>query len=400
MNNTQCPTHTWRGRCAWAEIDLDALMHNTRELKRRANGAQLVAVVKANAYGHGAIACAWTVLEAGADRLAVACVEEGRELREAGIDAPILIMGPVPVSLAEEIVELNLTPTVTSRQFALALATFAQRRGRRQPAHLKVDTGLNRYGLPPEEIIPLAESLRELPGLFVEGIYTHFACGDEADKTYTWHQYKIFAEVRRRLSWIPLQHVANTATLLDMPELALDMVRPGIGLYGCYPSAEVSRSALLRPVLSLKARVSRLWRLAPGETVGYGRTWTAPGPSIVALVPIGYGDGLPRLLSNRGSVLIRGKRAPLVGRISMDMCVADVTAIPEVQIDDEVAIIGHQGDETIPVEEIAQLCNTISYEILCGISPRVPRLYIRSGAVVTVQSLLRRPTAFTSVIQR
>ena len=392
MIETGRPASAWRGRCAWAEVDLDALTHNTRVLKQRARRARLAAVVKANAYGHGAIICARAALDAGAGLLAVACVEEGRELREAGIAAPVLVMGSVPVSLAEEIVDLRLTPTVNSRQLALALASFAGRRGLHHPVHLKVDTGLNRYGLPPAELIALAESLRELPGLCIEGLYTHFASGDEADKTFTQQQYAEFAAVAQRLDWIPLKHVGNTAIVLDMPELSLDIVRPGIGLYGCYPSDAVSHETPLQPVLSLKARVARLKRLAPGESIGYGRTWTAREPAAIALVPIGYGDGLPRLLSNRGSVLIRGRRAPLAGRISMDMCVADVTAIPEVQVDDEVVLIGRQGTEAIPAEEVAALAGTISYEVLCSISPRVPRLYTRNGCVVSVQSLLKRPT--------
>jgi alanine racemase len=384
---------TWRGRPAWAEIDLDALRANALTLKRRAARAELAAVVKANAYGHGAIACAQALLAAGADRFAVACVEEGRELREAGVQAPILVLGTTPVSLAKEVVTYRLTPTVNTRQLALALAAFAERRGVRQPIHLKVDTGLNRFGLPPQDAVSLAQSLRRIPSLFIEGIFTHFATGDEADKRFTYEQYALFTQVVQQLDWIPLRHVANTATLLDSPDLSLDLVRPGIGLYGCYPSAEVGHTTPLRPVLSLKARIARLRAITPGETVGYGRTWTATRPATIALIPLGYADGLPRLLSNQGSILVHGRRAPLVGRVSMDMCVADVSDIPGVQVDDEVVVIGEQDGATITADEIAALAGTISYEILCGIAPRVPRLYLEGGTVVAVQSLLRRPAA-------
>lgn len=380
-------SETWQGRPVWAEIDLDGLEHNVRELKRRASGAALLAVVKANAYGHGAVAVARAVLAAGAERLGVICVDEGEELRRGGIGAPILVMGHTPLAQAETAVELGLALTVNSRQLALALSRFASARGVEQAVHLKVETGMNRYGLSPEETVALAEWLRTLPGIQVEGLFTHFACGDECDKGFTMQQFALFMDVAKRLSWVPLRHVANTATLLDMPELSLELVRPGIGLYGCYPSAEVGRTAELRPILSLKSRVARLKALQPGESVSYGRTWTASRPSTVALVMCGYGDGLRRALSNRGGVLIRGRRAPIVGRVAMDMCVADVSEVRRVALDDEVVIIGRQGQEEIIVEELAALCDTISYEILTGITARVPRLYLRGGRVVSVQTL-------------
>ncbi len=378
----------WQGRPIWADIDLDALSHNVKQLKRQAGDAILMAVVKANAYGHGAIAVARAALAAGAERLGVICVDEGEELRRAGISAPILIMGYTPVSQAKRVVELSLTPTVSSQRLALALARFAASRDVTLTVHLKVETGLNRYGLPPEQLLPLAESLRQLPALDVEGLFTHFATAEEGDKSYVHRQYQIFTSVADKLPWIRLRHVANTATVLDMPELALDMVRVGIGTYGCYPSTQVDRSVALRPVLSLKSRVARLRRLEPGESVSYGCTWTASGPSIVALIMCGYGDGLRRELSNGGSVLVRGHRAPIVGRVAMDMCVADVTDIPYVALDDEVVIIGRQREEHIPVEEVAGLCDTISYDILCGVTARVPRVYRRGGQIVAVQTLL------------
>ena len=381
----------WLGRPVWADVDLDALEHNVRELKRQACGALLMAIVKANAYGHGATGIARAALAAGADRLGVVCVDEGEELRRAGVTAPILVMGHTPVSQAERAVALDLTTTVGSHHFAEAVAQRAIERGVTIRVHLKVETGLNRYGLPPEQLLPLAESMRHLPGLDVEGLWTHFATGDEPEKSYVQRQFRAFTAVADQLPWIRLRHVANTATVLDMPELSLDMVRVGIGLYGCYPSEDVDRGTLLRPVMSLKSRVARLRRLDPGESVSYGCTWTAARPSVVALVMCGYGDGLRRTLSNKGSVLVRGRRAPIVGRIAMDMCVADVTEIPYVALDDEVVIIGRQRDDEISAEEVARLSDTISYETLTGITARVPRVYRRGGRITAVQTLVEAP---------
>ena len=381
-------TDGWRGRPLWAEIDLDALAHNVAALKRQAGSAALAAVVKANAYGHGALAVSRAALEAGADRLAVICVDEGEQLRRGGIQAPILVMGHSEVGEARRIVELRLTPTVNSQRLGLALARQAEAAGIVQPVHLKVDTGLNRYGLPPQQIVPLAESLRQISSLEIEGIYTHFASADEGDKSFTLEQHRAFLNVAERLPWIPMRHVSNTATLLDRPEMSLDMVRPGVGIYGLYPSAQVSRSLDLRPVLSLKSRIVRLTSLAPGESVSYGRTWRANRRSIIGLVMCGYGDGLPRLLSNRGFLLVGGRRVPIVGRVCMDMCIVDVTDVPEVAEGDEVVIIGRQGEAEVTAEELGELCSTISYEILCGIANRVPRLYRRDGEVVGTESLL------------
>ncbi|MDP2726043.1 MAG: alanine racemase [Dehalococcoidia bacterium] len=376
---------SWRGRPTWAEIDLGALKGNVKALKGHIGpGCQLLAVVKANAYGHGAPAVARAVLEAGASCLGVACPDEGVELRLAGIQAPILILGYTSSSEAEKVISHSLTPTVNSLEQAEAVARAAQALGRVTPVHLKVDTGMNRFGLDREGVLKLAGAVGAMPALRLEGAYTHFACADEEDKSFTLHQFEEFLAIVDRLD-LSLRHVANSAAVLDLPQTALDMVRPGIALYGLYPSAAVSRSVPLKPVLSLKSRVARVNPLAAGETVSYGRTWTARSPSRIALMPCGYADGLPRLLSNRGSVLLRGQRAPIVGRICMDLTMADVTDIEGVAEGDEVVIIGTQGQETIAAEEIAAQAGTISYEVLCGISRRVPRIYHEGGKVVAVK---------------
>ena len=377
----------WWGRPLCAEIDLDAFAYNVAALKRHANPAAMAAVVKANAYGHGALGIARAALEAGSDRLAVICVDEGEQLRRGGISSPILVMGHSPVSDARRIVELRLTPTVNDLELGRALAREAETAALRQPLHLKVDTGLNRYGTAPQEIVSLAQALREMRALEVEGIFTHFASADEGDKRFTLDQYSIFRAAAEKLPWIPVRHVSNTATLLDRPEMGLDMVRPGIGMYGLYPSQNVSRSVDLRPVLRLTSRIARLTSLAPGDSVSYGRTWRASRSSNIGLVMCGYADGLPRSLSNRGSMIVRGKRVPIVGRVCMDMCMVDVTDVPEVEVGDEVVIIGRQGEMEITVDELADLCGTISYEVLCGISARVPRLYLRAGRLMGAETL-------------
>ena len=388
MQSQSLSSYPWQEGRVWAEIDLDALADNVRLLKSQANGAALLAVVKANAYGHGAVAVARAALAAGVDRLGVICVDEGEQLRRADITAPILVMGHTPAAEARRLVDLSLTPSVVSREVALALARVASERGIEVAVHLKVDTGLNRYGLPPSEAADLGRWLRDLAGVQVEGLFTHFASADERDKSHTLEQHRLFLSVAEQLDWVPIRHVSNTATLLDMPDMSLEMVRPGLGIYGCYPSSQVNRSLPVRPALSLKSRVARLTSLAPGESVSYGRTWRASRPSLIGLVLCGYADGLPRALSNRGSVLVRGQRAPIVGRVCMDMCMVDLSDIPDVAVDDEVVIIGRQGEEEISADEVAELCDTISYEILCGISARVSRLYLRQGRIVSRQTLV------------
>jgi alanine racemase len=377
----------WSGRPVWAEIDLDAIAHNVRALTERAAPAKLYAIVKANAYGHGAVAVGAAAVDAGAAGLGVVCVDEGEELRRAGITAPILVVGYTHPGEAERIVDLRLTPTVCSMQTALALSRFASARGVTQRIHIELETGLNRHGLTLEELVAFAEQARGLPGIEVEGLFTHFAAAEEGEASFTRAQYDALLEASTRLPWIPVRHCSASASVLGAPEMALDLVRAGIAMYGYEPAPGIAAGVGLRRALSLRSRVVRVLDVAPGGTVGYGRTWVANRPSTIALIMCGYADGYRRALSNRASVLVHGRRAPIAGRIAMDMCMADVTDIPGVAPDDEAVMIGEQGGECIDADELAELADTISWEILAGITARVPRIYHRGGVPVAVTTL-------------
>jgi len=368
----------------WAEIDLDAIAHNAAVLKAHVGArTEVMVAVKANAYGHGAVPVSRAALEGGATRLAVHRILEGVQLRQAGITAPILIMGYTLPAQSEQVVRWDLTPTVNSKPQAEALSAAAVGEGKVLPIHVKVDTGMGRYGLLPDEVLDFVRFLSGLPGLLLEGLYTHHSVADLADKTFTRHQFSIYMDVVRRLEeagfTFPLKHVANSATALDLPEMALDMVRCGIVLYGLRPSEEVEPAIPLRPALTLKSRVARVRTLPPGASISYGRTYITEKPTRVALVPVGYGDGYHRNLSNRGAVLIRGQRAPIVGRVCMDQFVVDVNHIPVVQLHDEVVLIGRQGEGYIPAEEVARWAETIVYDVITSLLPRVVRIYLRGG---------------------
>jgi alanine racemase len=369
----------------WLEVDLDAVASNVRAVARLVGPTTAVAaVVKADGYGLGAGPVAETAIESGASWLAVARVQEGVELRRLGLTARILNLAHTRPEEARTAVEHQITPTIadaaTARAFADALP-----RGEVLGIHLKVDTGLSRFGAQPAELRPLLQTLRGLPNLRVDGFYSHFAEADEADRSFAHEQLARFfgaeREVHRFGHQPRLRHLANSAATLALPESRLDLVRIGITLSGHYPSADVPRSAPLRPAVSFKARVARVYELEPGASVGYNRTYISDRRIRAAVVPAGYADGLPRAHSNRGQVLIRGKRAPLIGRVSMDQCVVDVTGLPETRAGDEVVLIGRQGDDQIDLHEYAAWSDTIAHEALCRIGPRVPRYYRASGQI-------------------
>jgi alanine racemase len=346
-----------------------------------------MAVVKANAYGHGYAAVAHAALRAGAWGVGVIGVDEGELLRQRGYRGPVLILGGTDPFLAPRIVAARLRAVVGNREQAIALASAGIGAGIEAIVHVKVETGLNRYGLIPDEAVALAEELRLLPGIEVEGLCSHLASIDDGDFEYTQRQFVAFRHAGDRLSWVPLKHISSTGGLLDMPELRLNLVRAGIGVYGHYPNGGERGHVDLEPALSLRTRVARVRAIGAGESVGYSRIWQAEGPSRIATVMAGYGDGMRRALSNRGSVLIRGRRAPVRGRVAMDMMMVDVTDIPGVTIGDEVTLIGEQAGAEIRAEELAELTATISYEVLSGIMARVPRLYISGGQIAAIEDL-------------
>jgi alanine racemase len=378
------------GRPCWAEIDLDALASNVRLMAARAAPARLYAVVKANAYGHGAVACARAAVEAGAHGLAVVCVDEAEELRRAGITAPLLVVGAILPSEAARVVSLGLMPTVGTPELVAALSAAAAPGGARVPIHLEVETGLNRHGLAPEACVALAERARATAGIEVRGLFTHFAAAEEGDQRFTRGQFDQLKAVSDRLPWIEERHCAASATVLLDHEMALDAVRAGLSLYGYRPAPWVGADAELRPVLSLRARIARVLDVERGATVGYGRTWAANRPARIALVMCGYADGYRRALGNRAPVAVHGQLAPVVGRVAMDMAMVDVTAVPAAAVGDVVTLLGRDGEAEVTADELADLADTISWEILAGISARVPRLYLRGGQVTAVSTLTDR----------
>jgi alanine racemase len=379
----------------WAEIDLKAIAHNVRALRQITDpSARLMAVVKANAYGHGCKEVSQTALKTGAEVLGVARVDEGVELRETGFGDPILIFGYTPPSHAGRLAEFDLTQTVSSYDTAKALSEIVSPIGKKIRIHLKVDTGMGRFGLQPDcrrfdpsglEISKTAveevNSIARLSGLELEGVYTHFATADSSDKSYANRQFEVFLDFLEQLRLsgleIPIRHAANSAAIIDMPDTHLDMVRAGISLYGLYPSDEVNKSKVsLRPAMALKTRIVHLKKVPAGFKVSYGITYETEEPTTIATVPIGYADGLNRLLSSRGHMLVCGRKAPIVGRVCMDQTMLDVGQVPDASLDAEVVVFGRQGDQSITVDEIASDLDTINYEIVSTVTGRVRRCYI------------------------
>lgn len=361
-------------RPVWAEIDLDAIAANLAAIKTRlAPETKVMAIVKANAYGHGLIPVARKARQAGADRLGVALVEEALELREAGLDIPIHILSEPPVGAAEEIAAYHLIPAVYSIELAQALSRKAQAIQAPITVHLKVDTGMHRVGAPLDRSLELYQAIRRLPGLKVEGIFTHFACADNPQDPFTAKQLQSFLRLKKALPEVPMWHAANSAATIFMPETQLDMVRIGIAMYGLQPSTKPSPIPL-KPALSLRTKISFVQELQSGEGVSYGLTYVAERKITVATLPIGYGDGYSRLLSNKGKVLLGGKRVNIIGNICMDQLLVKVDNV-KAAAGDEVVLIGNQGKETISAEEMASWLGTINYEVVCLINTRVARVY-------------------------
>ena len=368
-------TELWR----WAEIDLDSLIHNVRVIRQHLQaGTQFMAVVKRNAYGHGMVPVARAAVAAGADYLGVHSLEEGIELREANLNHPILVMGYFPPKEAYEAISKHLISTVVEPELAIALDKAAHDIDTIAQVHVKVDTGIHRYGATVEEATKLLHFLSYLRHLRVTGLYTHFSSADEPQKRLTEVQLEKFLRFAAAFPQVNFLHAANSAATLRFPKTHLNLVRTGLAMYGLYPFRKIETDVQLRPVLSVKARVIRLHQLKPGDGVSYGLSWVSEKDALVALVYLGYGDGLSRLLSNRGEFIIHGQRVPIRGNICMDQCIVEVTTVPRVKVSDEVVFIGRQGTEEITVDEVAGWMGTISYEVVSGISARLPRIYSRN----------------------
>lgn len=369
-----------------AEIDLDALVHNLGEVRRLAPLARILAVVKANAYGHGAVQVALALEAAGVDFFGVSLIEEGSDLRQAGVRGDILTLGAA-YSDYGELVANDLIPLVFTAEHLVRLQAAAARAGRIARAHLKLDTGMGRLGLMLEELPEFLEALRDAPNVRLDGLVSHLANADAGDLGATRRQIARFrvaaAAIRTAGFPIPWRHISNSAGAIDLDEVKdgaeFNLVRPGLILYGEYPAERLRSACQLEPVLSWKTSITHLKRVGPGVPISYGGTWTTRRDSLIATLPVGYADGWPRRLSNRGEVLVRGRRTPVVGNVCMDMCMVDVTDVPGVALHDEVVLLGRQGREAITAQEMAERCETIPYEILTSVGARVPRVAVQKA---------------------
>jgi len=364
----------------YAHVNLASLVHNLSQVKRCLSGScEILAIVKANAYGHGAAETAQALVRHGVTRLAVVSVKEGLALREAGITPEILVLGTVFDEQIPDALTHRLTPVISDRQRLPALARAASARNTSLPVHLKLDTGMGRLGLSAEEIPSIIESLRSWKSLAIEGMMTHLADADGKTSDHTDEQLERFRETITLLQQggfhIPLIHAANSAAIIRFPQAHFSLVRPGIMLYGYHTLPASVPAPDLQPVLTLQTTIAQLRTVQPGSAISYNRTFVATRKTRVAVLPIGYADGYNRRLSNRGAVLVRGRRAPIVGLVCMDMTMVDVTDIPAAQVGDEVILVGRQGTEAIWANEVAEWTGTIPYEVLCGIGSRVPRIY-------------------------
>ncbi len=362
------------------EVDLAALVHNLHEIRKKV-GAQckIMAVVKANAYGHGAVSVASALARTGADWLGVASAEEGIELRQAGLSLPILVMGGILEPELEALAVYQLTPVVYHPEMIPLLEDTAARSGKPIKIHVKVDTGMGRLGLAPDIAASFIQEIAQRGRLTVEGLMTHFAEAELEDQTFVQEQIQKFRRVLKDLNnrgiKIPLSHLANSAAILHHPTAYFQMVRPGIALYGYAPGTGTSNRPDLKPCLQLVTRIVQVKRVPKGTGISYGRSFVTQRESLIASLPIGYADGYSRRLSNRGQVIIHEQRAPIVGRVCMDMTMVDVTEVPDVRFGDPVVLLGQQGKQAITADEIAHWTDTISYEVLSILNPRITRKY-------------------------
>lgn len=363
-----------------AIVDLAAIRHNIRLLASCSQEANLLAVVKANAYGHGAVPVSKAALAAGAVSLAVAIPEEGAELREAGIAVPILVLGLISPEQAETVVKHRLITPVCTEEGAATLSAEAIRQGRKAQVMVKLDTGMGRIGLPAVSLLAFIKSIQKLPGLKLMGLFTHLATADAQNKTYANKQIAGFAGAVEGLKAagieLPYISAANSACILDLPAAHFNLVRAGIAMYGFLPSGEMLNRPALKPAMTFKTRIVYLKEVEAGAKIGYGSTYTVPSATFIATLPVGYADGYSRKFSNKAQVLIGGRRRPVIGRVCMDQIMVDLGPVCDAEVGDEAILFGKQGEEEITATELASIAGTIDYELLCAVSARVPRVYV------------------------
>ncbi len=370
-----------------ANINLDAIYQNVANAKKLLKpGTKIMAIVKADGYGHGAIETA-SVIDSIVDAYGVAILEEGIELRQAGFTKDILILGFTPAPLYEPMINYNITTAVFQLDMAQKISETAVKLGKKAHIHIALDTGMNRIGFKQDnESLDIIKQIAALPGILIDGCFTHFARMDEKDKTKAKIQFERFMLFTKRIEAagikLPLKHAANSAAIIEMQETGLDMVRDGISVYGMYPSEEVDKFRLaLIPAMELKAHISFVKTIGAGEEIGYGGTYTTTGRTVVATIPVGYADGYPRALSGKGRVLVHGQSAKIIGRVCMDQFMVDVTNIEGVKEGDIVTLAGRDGDEYISIEEVAGMAYSFNYEFVCNIGKRVPRVYYHNGKI-------------------
>lgn len=381
-----------------AEIDLTAIRKNIEKMRSYiSDDKKLLAVIKANAYGHGAVEVAKALTDL-ADYYGVAFIDEALELRKAGINKPVLILGHTDESLFEVLIDYDITQTIYTYEQAKVMSDVATSKGKLAKVHVKLDTGMNRIGFGcVNESVEAIVKISQLPGLDVEGIYTHYYLADVKDKTVANLQLERYTQM---LQWLEekgvsfaLRHISNSAGIMEMPNEIYDMVRSGIATYGLYPSEEMDKEAcVLYPAMQLISHVTHVKMVHKGETIGYGASYTLPEDKMIATVEVGYADGYPRALSNQGRMLVHGEYAPIVGRVCMDQTMIDVSHIPDVKVGDKVVLVGKQGKNSISVEELADMSASFNYEFVCDVNRRVPRVFYQDGAFSGEKNYLLEPT--------
>jgi alanine racemase len=367
-------------RPAYLEIDLDALAFNAKSIKKKLGaGVEMLVVVKADGYGHGAYPVSRVVLENGADSLGVAILEEGIELREKGVEAPIVNLYPEPHQRAKRVVEYDLEQVVTDLRLVRSLSREANKQNKLCNVYIEIDTGLGRYGVMPEDCRKLVKEIKRLPHIRLKGILSQFSTADARKKDFAYQQLNVFEntldELQSFSNHIPIKSIANSGAVLDIPASYFNHVRVGHLLYGLYPSSETSESIRVKPAMSLKSRVVFIKEVGKGTPISYGKTYVTLGKTKIATIPLGYADGYSRLLSNKGEVLIKGKRAKVVGRVCMDAFMVDVSHIPGVKVGSQVVVIGRQGKDQITAHDLGQWTNTFAYEIMTRMGKRLPIVY-------------------------